>query len=199
MSQKLVEEIKLKYKPGMKLRLLKEMANEKNSIPVGEIGTIDFVDDVGTIHINWECGSSLGLIVNDDKFEEVEKIKVIIVEPKKEPYVKEIYNTLRDKQEIVEGLIQCIPSNFSNEKNYDFICNDEGKILGLPLNRYIYDNQDVIAGNFIIAKVDDSIGEFISIEDTEIDFLMKKIDKECPKFDMLEYFLKQREEEELEK
>lgn len=199
MSQKEIEEAKEKYKPGMKLKLLKEMYDEKYSVPVGEIGIIDFVDDIGTIHINWECGSSLGLIPNVDKFEEVEKIKVIIVEPEKEPYTKEIYNTLKDKQEIVDGLIQCIPTNFSTDKHYDFICNDEGKVLGLPLNRYIYDNSDVIAGNLIIAKVDESLGEFITIEDNEVDFLIDKINEECPKFDMLEYFLRQREEEELEK
>lgn len=199
MSQKEIDEIKEKYKPGMKLKLLKEMYDEKKSVPVGEIGTIDFVDDIGTIHINWECGSSLGLIPDVDNFEEVEKIKVIIAEPEKDPYVKEIYNTLKDKQEIVDGLIQCIPTYFSTDKDYDFICNDEGKLLGLPLNRYIYDNKDVISGNLIIAKVDKSIGEFITIEDNEVDFLIDKINKECPKFDMLEYILRQREEEELEK
>ena len=47
--------------------------------------------------------------------------------------------------------------------DYDvsIICNEEGKILGLPLNRDI--GHDIIAGTFIIAGNDDSTGEFISL------------------------------------
>jgi len=194
-----LKEIKEQYKSGMKLKLLEEMKDEKYSLPDGEIGIVDYVDDIGTIHIKWECGSNLGLIPNVDKFEEVEKIKVIIIEPDEEPYIKEIYNTLKDKQEIVGGIIQCIPTFFSETESYDFICNDEGKLLGLPLNRYIYDKQDVISGNFIVAKVDINEGEYISIDDNEIEFLMKKLEKECPKFDMMEYLISQKEEEEIEK
>lgn len=198
MEQK-IDIIKEKYKSGMKLKLLEEMIDEKHSVPIGEIGVVDYVDDIGTIHIKWECGSSLDLIPDVDKFEEVEKIKVIIIEPDKEPYIKEIYNTLKDKQEIVDGIIQCIPTFFSETESYDFICNDEGKLLGLPLNRYIYNKQDVIAGNAIVAKVDIKEGEFISIDDNDVDFLINKIENECPKFDMIDYLIRQKEEEELEK
>lgn len=35
----------------------------------GTVGVVDFVDDIGTIHIKWENGSSLGLIKGVDEFE----------------------------------------------------------------------------------------------------------------------------------
>lgn len=35
----------------------------------GTMGTIDFVDDVGTIHVAWDDGHSLGLIPGEDQFQ----------------------------------------------------------------------------------------------------------------------------------
>lgn len=34
----------------------------------GDRGTVDFVDDMGTIHVNWDNGSTLGLVPGEDKF-----------------------------------------------------------------------------------------------------------------------------------
>lgn len=191
-----------KYPSETKIKLLKNI----DDIKAGTIGTVDFVDDAGNINMEWENGSSLSLIEEADSFEIVsrpEKIKVIIVEPEKEPYVKEIYNTLKDKQDIVGGLIQCVPSLFDDKDTYDFIVNDEGKIIGLPLNRFIYNKQDIVCGNLIIAKPDIETGEFISIEESEVNFLMEKIKSECPKCtpaDLIKIMGKDAEEmEEIEK
>jgi hypothetical protein len=35
----------------------------------GEEGTVSFVDDEGTVHVDWDCGSSLGLIPREDGWE----------------------------------------------------------------------------------------------------------------------------------
>ena len=32
----------------------------------GCIGTVIAVDDIGTIHVNWDCGSSLGVVYGED-------------------------------------------------------------------------------------------------------------------------------------
>ena len=195
-----VKKIKDTYKSGMKLRLLEDMKEEKyHPIPAGKIGTVDYVDDVGTIHMKWEIGSSLGIIPEIDKFEEVEKIKVIMVEVGKEPYVKEIYNTLKDKQELVGGIIECVPTFFSKENSYDFITNEEGKIEGLPYNRFVYDKQDVIAGDFLVIKTDESTGEFITIDEEEEQFLIDKIKENCPCYNEIVILVRDIEEEEIEK
>lgn len=75
----------------------------------------------------------------------MEKIKVLIVEPIRDPYIKEIQNTLEEKQKIVNGLIQFIEL----EEDVDLIFNEDGKILNLEMNRII--TNDVVCGTFIIA------------------------------------------------
>ena len=84
-------------------------------------------------------------------------IKVLVVEPNKEPYIKEIESSLESLQYIVGGLIEYI----NLENNVDLICNEEGKINNLPFNRSI--GNDIIAGTFIIAGVNLRNGETISI------------------------------------
>lgn len=94
------------------------------------------------------------------------KIRVLIVEPNKEPYVKEIENTLEEKQKIVGGLIGFLELEY----NVDLICNEEGKFLNLEFNRVI--TNDVIVGTFIIAG--QNKGETISLSRKQI----KKYKKE---------------------
>lgn len=42
---------------------------DKRPIPPGTEGTVDFVDDMGTVHMKWENGRTLGIIPNEDEFE----------------------------------------------------------------------------------------------------------------------------------
>lgn len=64
-----------------------------------------------------------------------EKIKVLLVEPNKYPKVIEIENTLQELQKLVGGYIETF-TPFEDE--IALICNEEGKLTGLPLNRAIY-------------------------------------------------------------
>ena len=73
------------------------------------------------------------------------KIRVIIVEPNKEPYTAKIKNTLEEKQNIVGGLIEFCEL----EHNVDLIFNEESKILNLDFNRII--KNDIVCGTFIIS------------------------------------------------
>ncbi|MBO5004984.1 MAG: DUF3846 domain-containing protein [Clostridia bacterium] len=93
--------------------------------------------------------------------EKEKKIKVLIVEPRKEPYVKEIDNTLEEKQKIVGGLIEFVEL----EETVDLICNDEGKMNNLEMNRII--TNDIICGTFIICGQKD--GYSISLTDEKIE------------------------------
>lgn len=181
-SKEEIDNFKEKYIPGTKLKLNSPMVDEDYSVKPGTIGEVKYVDDIGTIHMEWESGGSLGLIPEVDSFEIIsipEKIKVISVEVGKEPVVKEIYNTLKAKQQEVGGYIDCVPTMFSNEESYDFIVNDEGKIMGLPANRYIYNKADIIAGNFLISKANEE-GEFVTLNDEECELLINKVNELCP-------------------
>ena len=88
------------------------------------------------------------------------KIRILIVEPNKEPRQVKIEHTLHDLQSIVGGLIEYVELEY----NVDLICNEEGKIDNLELNRSI--TNDIIAGTFIIAGQHD--GETISLSRKQI-------------------------------
>lgn len=70
MGYKNIENIKKKYVARTKIKLIK--MNDKQAVPAGTIGVVDFVDDIGTIHMKWENGSTLGLVVGEDEFEIIE-------------------------------------------------------------------------------------------------------------------------------
>lgn len=94
------------------------------------------------------------------------KIRVLIVEPNKEPRQVRIEHTLNNLQKIVGGLIEFVELEY----NVDLICNEEGKLLNLEFNRVI--TNDVIVGTFIIAG--QNRGETISLSRKQI----KKYKKE---------------------
>lgn len=63
-------------------------------------------------------------------------MQVVLVEPGKAARITEIGEDLQDMQEIVGGLIQAL---YPWEDPAAIVCNDEGKIMGLPLNRVLED------------------------------------------------------------
>jgi len=98
---------------------------------------------------------------------EKNKIRAIIVEPSKEPAVCLIENSLKELQKIVGGYIEIVGPEIINDKEIVIICNEEGKLLGLPPNREI--GHDILYGTFLIAGIDD--GEIRSLEDEEIEHI----------------------------
>lgn len=85
-----------------------------------------------------------------------ETMRVLVVEPRKPPCVKEIPSGLEGMTEIVGGPIS---ATYPFRDPVALICNDEGRNMGLELNRALYDSQgkvyDVIPGTFVIAGLDD--------------------------------------------
>lgn len=78
-------------------------------------------------------------------------MKVLMVEPGKSPYAAEIESGLKSLQAAVGGDIQAV---YPYEDPVALICNEEGKLLGLPLNRALFDDDghiyDIVSGNFLI-------------------------------------------------
>lgn len=92
------------------------------------------------------------------------KIRVLVVEPNELPKEEMIDNTLKAKQDLVGGDIEYVSRDYYSD--VIFICNEEGKLRGLPFNRDI--GQDIIAGPFIIVGDDPEIGEDRSLTDEQI-------------------------------
>lgn len=89
------------------------------------------------------------------------QIRILKIEPGKEPYVKEIANDFRACQREVEGLIDCV----GLEDGCVAVVNDEGKINGMEPNRRYGD--DIFCGPFFICG-NDPEGEFTSLTDGQI-------------------------------
>ncbi len=92
------------------------------------------------------------------------KIKGLLVEPYKLPKEIEIENTLDNLQSLVDGYIECV--YLQNDNDIVLICNDEGKINNMPLNRDI--GYDIIAGPFFIVGNDYENADFQSLTDEQI-------------------------------
>ena len=77
---------------------------------------------------------------------------VLVVEPGRAPYVKEIDSGLKSLQSEVGGWIEAV---YPFEEEVALICNEEGKLCGLPLNRALVNEDgeiyDIIAGTFLVA------------------------------------------------
>lgn len=80
-----------------------------------------------------------------------EKLTVLVVEPMKEPYVKEIEPGLHSLQAEVGG---DIATTYPLSDPVGLVCNDEGKLIGLELNRGLRDEHgeiyDIMAGTFLV-------------------------------------------------
>ena len=64
-SKETLAMLREKYPSGTRVELV-HMDDPYTSLTTGDKGTVRFVDDVGTIHISWDCGSSLGAVYGVD-------------------------------------------------------------------------------------------------------------------------------------
>ena len=60
-----VELLREQYPIGTRVELVR-MEDEYRKLAPGEKGTVTGVDDIGTIHVNWDCGSCLGISYGED-------------------------------------------------------------------------------------------------------------------------------------
>lgn len=96
-------------------------------------------------------------------------MKILMVEPGREPRTAEINGTLREMQDMVGGLIQAV---YPFAEPVALICNDEGKLLGLPLNRALrLENgqvYDVIAGTFFLCGAPPDSDRFAGLTEDQL-------------------------------
>ena len=109
-------------------------------------------------------GSRAFAIPNGDTPEHTapEKLTVLVVEPMKEPYVKEIDPGLHALQAEVGG---DIAASYPFDDPVGLVLNDEGKLIGLDLNRSLRDEHgeiyDIVAGTFLVVGL--SPENFVSL------------------------------------
>ena len=92
----------------------------------------------------------------------MEHIRVLRIEPGRVPEPVTMPNTLEAFQTAVGGYIEALDL----DSDVCLICNEEGKLMGLPANRRV--EGDIIAGTFLIVGADD--GEFCSLSEQNISY-----------------------------
>ena len=54
------------YPPGCRVELEDMEADPYVKLSPGDLGTVQFVDDAGQIHVSWDCGHSLAMVFGVD-------------------------------------------------------------------------------------------------------------------------------------
>lgn len=102
-------------------------------------------------------------------------MRVIVVEPKKKPEVREIGDSLESMQKIVGGLIEAV---YPFDEPVALICNEEGKLLNLPLNRALRDDAgkvyDIISGTFFLCAAPTDSDHFAGLTDQQAKTYMER-------------------------
>ena len=64
-SQETVEHIRERDPVGSRVELIC-MNDPYTKLKPGDRGTVTMVDSIGTIFVNWDCGSGLGIVYGED-------------------------------------------------------------------------------------------------------------------------------------
>lgn len=66
-SKEIIEQAKLTYQEGMRIRLLR--MDDTQAPPVGTEGTVLGVDDIGSVIVAWDNSSRLNVVLDEDEIE----------------------------------------------------------------------------------------------------------------------------------
>lgn len=66
-SQSELQRMRELYAPHSRVELISMDDPYNTKLVPGEKGSVIHVDDTGTIHVSWDCGSSLGVVYGEDR------------------------------------------------------------------------------------------------------------------------------------
>lgn len=144
---------------------------EKKNIGFFDISSDEFIFD-NFFHTFEKVIEEIANKGSDKKLQR--NIDVLYIEPNKLPVKKTIKNTLEEKQKLVDGYIEY--TYLEDCDDVAVVCNEEGKIYGLPPNRDI--GHDIIVGNFFLVGDDPELGEERSLTEEQIAKYTKYFGKE---------------------
>ncbi len=132
-------------------------------------GMFDYEDSIRT----FEADSFLDAVfaateISDDIIKNSERIPVIVIDYLEEPVYTSICADYKNYQMLLGGLFEATECPYS--ENVDILCNEEGKLQKLPLNRgLVSDGElfDIVAGRMIFVSTDDE-GETIGLNYEQI-------------------------------
>ena len=99
-------------------------------------------------------------------------MRIIVVEPQMKPTIRHINESLASMQDVVGGTIQAM---YPYDDAVALVVNDEGKVLGLPMNRALRDDDgavyDIVHGTFFICGLSED--SFASLTDEQLHRFMR--------------------------
>ena len=69
-------QIKERYPKGCRVQLV--YMEDVQAPPKGTKGTVRMVDDMGTVHVDWDNGSSLGVCLDEDRIQKISNEKPVV-------------------------------------------------------------------------------------------------------------------------
>ncbi len=97
-------------------------------------------------------------------------MNILLVPPLEPPRAAEVDNTLEAMQQAVGGPIQAV---YPFEDPVALICHEEGKLVGLPLNRCLrLDSReiyDIVAGTFFLCAAPPDSEDFESLSPEQLE------------------------------
>lgn len=98
-------------------------------------------------------------------------MRILVVEPERRPEVREIDDSLEAMQKIVGGLIQPV---YPFDDSVALVCNDEGKLMDLPANRGLRNEDgqiyDIVFGTFFLCGAPPDSDHFTSLTPEQIEW-----------------------------
>ena len=67
----MLKQLKEYYTAGTRVMLIR-MSDPYTDLRQGDRGTVTMVDDIGTVHVNWDRGSTLGIVFGEDECRRIE-------------------------------------------------------------------------------------------------------------------------------
>ena len=64
--ERMAERAKRRFPEGARVELV-FTSDPYTRLKPGDTGEVSFVDDMGTIHVNWDNGSTLGMVLGEDE------------------------------------------------------------------------------------------------------------------------------------
>ncbi len=67
----MLKQLKEYYTAGTRVMLIR-MSDPYTNLRQGDRGTVTLVDDIGTVHVKWDRGSTLGVVFGEDECKRIE-------------------------------------------------------------------------------------------------------------------------------
>ena len=71
-ARNVIDQLRRQYPVGSRVELVR-MNDPYSKLQPGDRGTVNFIDDIGTIFCAWDRGSSLGVVFGEDEVTMIEE------------------------------------------------------------------------------------------------------------------------------